>query len=126
MEEEQTNNNSETEMVPVQERTFRIYQPFIRCATCVRNIDMEKMQHGFYEKTFCNFFKQKRDNQYAADYDINKDRRIAQHCQYYLPEIGTLADLSYIKPFEVINDYFELPKEHADNLNNMFSYKGKL
>lgn len=115
----------ETLSVPVQERTLRIYKPFIRCATCARNINTEKMQHGFYEKTYCNFYKQERQDQYKADYDIIKDRRIAQHCQYYLPEIGTLADLSYIKPYDIINDYIDLPKDHAENLNNMFAYKGE-
>ena len=28
------NLKSNTELVPVQERTLRIYKPFIRCSTC--------------------------------------------------------------------------------------------
>lgn len=113
----------ETKLVPVQERTLRIYKPFIRCATCARNLDGEKMKKGFYSKTYCNQFKESRQDQYLADYDIEKDRKIAQHCQYYLPECGTLTDLTYLKPFPVVNEFFELDKEHADNLNSLFSNK---
>lgn len=116
-------DNKEVKMVPVQERTLRIYKPFIRCATCARNLDVEKIKHGFYSKTYCNYYKESRPDQYGVDYDIEQDRKIAQHCKYYLPEIGTLADLTYLKPFEVIDDLFELDKEHADNLNELFANK---
>ncbi|MBQ3421202.1 MAG: hypothetical protein IJH34_05955 [Romboutsia sp.] len=113
--------NQELVAVPVQERTLRIYQPFIRCATCARNINIEKMHHGFMEKTFCNHYKAERQDPYGSDYDIEKDRKIAQHCAFYLPEVGTLADLTYIKPFDIKNDLFPIKKEHADNLKQVFS-----
>ena len=54
---------------------------------------------------------------------IEKDRKMAQHCQYYLPEIGTLTDLTYLKPFDIVDDMFELEKEHADNLSDLFGNK---
>lgn len=117
------NLKSNTELVPVQERTLRIYKPFIRCSTCARNLNKERMQFGFYEKTFCNHFGEPRKNQYLADYDIEEDRKLAQHCPFYLPEIGTLPDLTYIEPFEIVNDMFELDKEHAENLKQFFQNK---
>ena len=113
----------EKQLVPVQVRTLRIYKPFIRCATCVRNIDGQKMQHGFYSKTYCNQFKEARQDQYSADYNIEKDRKLAQHCKHYLPEIGTIADLTYLEPYEIVDDMFKLDKEHAENLSNLFGNK---
>jgi len=115
--------NKGTKAVPVQERTLRIYKPFIRCATCARNIDTEKIKHGFYSKTYCNYYKEARPDQYKADYDIEKDRKVAQHCKFYLPEVGTLTDLTYLKPFEVVDDLFELEAEHAKNLEDLFGNK---
>ena len=115
--------NKETKLVPVQERTLRIYKPFIRCATCARNLDTEKMKHGYYSKTYCNYLKEARQDQYSPEYDIEKDRKIAQHCKYYIPEMGSLVDLTYVKPFDVVDDLFELEKDHADSLNSLFDNK---
>lgn len=116
-------NNEDKKLVPVQERTLRIYKPFIRCATCARNLDPEKIKKGFYSKSYCNFYKESRQDPYKADYDIEKDRKIAQHCKFYLPEIGTLTDLTYLQPYEIVDDFFELDKDHAENLEQLFTNK---
>lgn len=117
-------NNDDKKPVQVQERTFRIVKNFIRCATCVRNLDMEKMHTGYYVKNYCNFHKEKLKSCYDPDYDIDADREKAQQCPYYLPESLTVAaDLSDLQPYEIKNSEFLVKADHAEGLEMLFASK---
>lgn len=110
--------------VQVQERTFRIVKNFIRCATCVRNLDIEKMRTGYYVKNYCNYFKEPLKSCYDPDYDIEADREKAQQCPYYLPESMTVAaDLSDMQPYEIKNTEFLVEAQHAEGLEMLFASK---
>lgn len=119
-----TTGKEETKAVQVQERTYRIVKNFIRCATCVRNLDIEKMRTGYYIKNYCNYLKEKIVSCYDPEYDIEADREKAQQCPYYLPESMTVAaDLSDVDPYEIKNTTIDLPKEHAEGLELLFASK---
>lgn len=110
--------------VKVQERTFRIVKNFIRCATCVRNVNIDKMHTGFYVKDYCNYLKEKMTTVYDPAYDIEKDREKAQNCPYYLPESLTVAaDLSDMQPYEIKNTEFMVDQQHAEGLEMLFASK---
>lgn len=119
-----TGKESNKKPVEVQERTFRIVKNFIRCATCVRNINIEKMHTGFYVKDFCNYFKEKMTTVYDPAYDIEADREKAQNCPYYLPESLTVAaDLSDMQPYDIKNSEFLVDEKHAEGLEMLFCSK---
>lgn len=119
-----TGNSPEKKPVDIQERTFRIVKNFIRCQTCVRNLDTEKMKRGYYIKNYCNYKKEKLVSAFDPEYDIEADREKAQTCPYYLPESMTVAaDLSDIQPYPIVNGQFEVEAEHAEGLNNLFASK---
>lgn len=119
-----TGNQPNKKPVKVQERTFRIVKNFIRCATCVRNLDVEQMHHGFYIKNYCNYLKEKLKSCYDPSYDIEADREKAQNCPYYLPESLTVAaDLSDMDPYEIVNTEFSVEEAHADRLSELFASK---
>lgn len=119
-----TTGKEKTKPVEVQERTYRIVKNFIRCATCVRNLDLNQMQHGFFVKNYCNYLKQKIVSCFDPAYDIEQDRKKAQNCSYYLPESMTVAaDLSDLQPYEIKNSVIDLPEQHAEGLEKLFASK---
>lgn len=116
-----TGQPEEKVYVEAQERTFKIVKNFIRCQTCVRNLDLEKMKRGWFVKNYCNCLKEKLCTPFEPEYDIKKDREKAQKCAHYLPES--------LSPAAILNDYsmtitkdikVEVPKQDADNLNSLF------
>lgn len=117
-------NGQDKTAVEVQERTFRLVKNFIRCATCVRNVDIEKMKTGYYIQNYCNYFKEKLVSPYDPAYSIDEDREKAQKCPYYLPmSLTVAADLSDMQPFEIVNTSFEVTEAHAKGLEELFASK---